>query len=345
MAIVTERKNTGFYSSIGRIAKGGERKTVFSKKHNKEVETAGENLDYFRFVPKSTTPDHEARLLEVWHKSYGGEPDALNIFFKTSDIDLILNDWFREFASSGLKVQCDGERIHYLKSRTEQDMSGTKPCKSPGKETGCGDCVRSILFRFCIFELESLTGKGDVELSTKSVYDRSYLQGQLIEISEKLAIAGQKLAYVPLILSRVKRVVTKTTPDRQYKGEESLLDIKIEPRFQANLIECIRGQVFQSIGASYDTLAIAGAAATNTIAPASPQLALPSTVEAEVIEPWVNYWTKFTGACDRCVTTEKLILLTDWAKTQKAYLNNPESHRLVDDKLGELALELSEDEI
>ena len=349
MAIVTEKNTGAFYSPIGKVCKGGKKKTVFSKKHNKDVEVVGDNLDYFRFEPKGTTPDRQARLIEVWNEKCGEKPESLRIFFKTSDIDQILNDWFQDFGTSGIKIRCDGETIHY-----QQGFAGTRPCKNPGREEGCGSCFRSILFRFCLFDLEMITGSGDVELSTKSVHDRTRLRGQLEQISQKLAIAGQSLAYVPFILSRVKRTVTKTAPGRpSYREKESLLDLQVEPNFQARLTEVVQGQVFKAIGASYETLAIARAGDTNALAPASrrdiapspSQLALPEAIEAEVVEPWAKYWTVFLGGCDRCGTAEKLIELTDWAKKQKAYISNPDSRKMVDDKLAELALELASEEI
>ena len=338
MAIVTERERGGYYRPIGKICKGAPKTIKFSEKLQKEVEVVGENLDYFRFEPKETMSDREDRLREAFARFCGEKPKSLNIFFKTSSIDLILNDWFQDFGKGGIKIRCDGQRIHY-----EQGSSLTRACRDPGKEEGCGKCTRGILFRFCLFDLEMSVGSGDVELSTKSVYDRAHLKGQLEQVSEKLALAGQKLAYVPFVLSRVERTVTKTAPGRpSYREKESLLDLALEPNFEARLTEVIRGQVFEAIGASYETLALAGS--TNAIAPSTPQLALPESEEPE-ISPWVTYWTIFLGMCDRCITVELLTKLTNWAKSQKAYLNNPDSQRMVNDKLAELAFELASEEI
>ena len=122
----------------------------------------------------------------------------------------------------------------------------------------------------------------------------------------------------------------------QYFTQGSTTSISIHPPYQIALDRRIGQHSYEAIGGIYEPLAIA---------PSPSRLALPEAIEAEVVEPWAKYWTVFLGGCDRCITAEKLIGLTDWAKKQKAYINNPDSRKMVDDKLAELAIELALEEI
>ena len=323
----------GGVGAIGKIFKGA------PKVGNKP----GQNLDYFRFEPDEL---HADRLNQIWGHIYGDTPISINIFFKHSNIDNIINDWFCEFGASGLKTKCDGETIVGWRDEANRIYyrNNPKPCRSPGSQKGCDKCKASALLKFCVYEFRALAGlTGNVELSTTSINDITFLRSQLEDVTKELAMAGQQLAYTPLVLSRSNRTITKTTKDRQYRGEESLLSIAIHPPYQIALDRKIRQYSYEAIGGIYEPLAIVGT--TNAIAPSHSQLTLPEAIEVEVVEPWVKYWTAFLGGCDRCGTAEKLIELTDWAKKQKAYINNPDSRKMVDDKLAELAIELASEEI
>lgn len=323
----------GGVGAIGKIFKGA------PKVGNKP----GQNLDHFRFEPDEL---HADRLNQIWGHIYGDTPTSINIFFKHSNIDNIINDWFCEFGASGLKTKCDGETIVGWRDEANRIYyrNNPKPCRSPGSQKGCDKCKASALLKFCVYEFRALGGQsGNVELSTTSINDITFLRSQLEDIARDLTMVGQELAYTPLVLSRSKRIITKTTKDKQYRGEESLLSISIHPPYQIALDRRIGQHSYEAIGGIYEPLAIRGT--TNAIAPSPSQLALPEAIEIEVVEPWVKYWTAFLGGCDRCITAEKLIGLTDWAKKQKAYVNNPDSQKMVDDKLAELALELASEEI
>ena len=316
----------GGVGAIGKIFKGA------PKVGNKP----GQNLDYFRFEPDEL---HADRLNQIWGHIYGDMPTSLNIFFKHSNIDNIINDWFCEFGASGLKTKCDGETIVGWRDEANRIYyrNNPKPCRSPGSQKGCDKCKASALLKFCVYEFRALAGQsGNVELSTTSINDITFLRSQLEDIARDLTMVGQELAYTPLVLSRSKRIITKTTKDKQYRGEESLLSISISPPYQIALDRRIGQHSYEAIGGIYEPLAIASSPS---------QLALPEAIEIEVVEPWVKYWTAFLGGCDRCITAEKLIELTDWAKKQKAYISNPDSRKMVDDKLAELALELASEEI
>ncbi len=319
-------ETTGRVGAIGKIFKGAP----------KVGDKPGQNLDYFRFEPHELYRD---RLTEIWNRVYGDKPTSINVFFKHSNVDWIINDWFCEFGKSGLKTKCDGETI--VEWRDEENRlyhrDRPKPCRNPGSQKGCGKCRPSALLKFCVFEFRQMGLTGNVELSTTSINDITFLRSQLEDIARDLTMAGQKLAYTPLVLSRSNREITKTTKDMQYRGDENLLSISIYPPYQIFLDRRISQQRYEAVGGAYTPEPLA-------IAPATPQLSLPEP-ETEVYEPWLRYWTKFLGACDRCVTVENLTALTDWARSQKPYINNPGSRKMVDDKLAELAAELASEEI
>lgn len=307
---------------IGKIFKG-DRKTG-----NKP----GANLDYFRF--EAGKASHE-RLTEIWEQYYGDKPTEINIFFKHNEIDKLIDDWFMEFGTGGLlKTRCDGETItEWRDERGQYYLNSPKRCRAPDNPKGCDKCRASALIKFGMPEFRYQGFSGNVEISTTSINDIVYLKAQLEEIATELAMVNTQLAYAPLILSRSPRVITKTTAQKQFRGEENLLHLSLDPIYQQKLDRAIAAQKYTAIGATYEAKALPQA--RREIAPA---------IDAELIaddEEQATFWAKFRDLCDRCDTEEKLGQLTEWAVKQKAYKGHPGNDEAIAAALSEISDRLS----
>ncbi|MGL4618802.1 MAG: hypothetical protein ACRCZS_07045 [Chroococcidiopsis sp.] len=283
---------------IGKIFKGAQ------KTGNKP----GSNLDYFRFEPGKSNVEKQARLTEIWEQYYGTQPTQVNVFFKHNDVENLIDDWFMEFGTGGLlKTRCDGENIvEWRDERGKFYPDSPKPCRAPNSPKGCEKCRASALIKFGMPEFRYHGFSGNIEISTTSINDIVYLKTQLEEIAAELAMVSTPIAYAPLILSRSPRTITKTTPQKQFRGEENLLHLSIDPQFQRKLDRAIAAQKYHQIGASYESSEKAAALIVGGVDPIEVEVLI-STPEQE------KFWADFSDACDRCDTEEKLGLLTAWA--------------------------------
>ena len=304
---------------IGKIFKG-DRKTG-----NKP----GANLDYFRF--EAGKASHE-RLTEIWEQYYGDKPTEINIFFKRNNIDKLIDDWFMEFGTGGLlKTRCDGETItEWRDERGKYYLYNPKPCRAPDNPKGCDKCRASALIKFGMPEFRYQGFSGNIELSTTSINDIVYLKAQLEEITTELSMVNTQLAYAPLILSRSPRTITKTTAQKQFRGEENLLHISLDPQFQQKLDRAIAAQKYTAIGATYEA----------KVLPQARKEIAPDAIDAEVFEDddeQSMFWATFRNLCDRCNTEEKLGQLTEWAVKQTAYKGHPDNDEAIASALAELS--------
>jgi len=297
----------------------------------KEGNRPGKNLDYFRFVPMGTMSD---RLGEIWDHHYGETPNEIRIFFKHDDIDHLIDDWYTEFATGGLlKTRCDGETItEWRDDRGVFHLNEPKPCRAPNNPKGCDKCKAGALIKFGVSEFRYHGYSGNVEISTTSINDIIFLKAQLQEIAEELKMVNTSLKFAPLVLSRSPRVITKTTSAKQFRGEESLLYISVDPSFQMQIDRAMREAKYASIGASYEPQAIAG---TERLA-----LAPAIAVQAEIIEDdrpqWEPFFARFTDMCKEAATLEALNELIKWSLSRKTYLAYPENCHLVENAIAEV---------
>lgn len=314
---------------LGKIFKGSERKKVWSRQLNKEVLSAGTNLDYFRFVPHGASSD---RLQEVWDQYYAFDPEnppkEINIFFKHDNIDQLIDDWYSEFATGGLlKTKCDGETItEWRDDRGQYHLNRPKPCREPNNPKGCELCKASALIKFGIPEFRYMGYSGNFELSTTSVNDIVFLKAQLAEIAAELALCNASLKYAPLILSRSPRVITKTYGNQSKRGEENLLYLSISPDYQMQIDRAISAAKYAEIGASYEPQKMANA---------PERLALPRaiTVEAETIPP---FWKKFKELCDKCKSDEQFQAIGQWLQQKNILRDFPQEEGAIAEELAKV---------
>ena len=299
---------------IGKIFKGAE----------KTGNRPGSNLDYFRFATSGTNSD---RLQEVWSQFYGDEPKEINIFFKHDNIDSLIDDWYSEFGTGGLKkTQCNGETItEWRDDRGAYHLNSPKPCRAPNSPKGCDKCKASALIKFGIPEFRYMGYSGNIELSTTSINDIIFLKAQLAEIAAELALVNTSLKYAPLILSRSPRMITKTTTQKQFRGEESLLYLSINPNYQMQVDRAISASKYAEIGGSYEPKKFANIET----------LALPPAiaVQAEVAPP---FWIKLKAACDRCESEEQLEKLIKWLSDNQILRDYPQEESAIAEALAEV---------
>lgn len=297
---------------IGKIFKG-EKKTG---------NRPGANLDYFRFVP---TPGVSAeRVAEIWEQFYGDQPKEIQIFFKHDNIDSLIDDWYSEFATGGLlKTKCNGETItEWRDDRGVYHLNEPKPCRAPNSPKGCDKCRASALIKFGMPEFRYMGYSGNIELSTTSINDIVCLKSQLQEIAAELALCGASLKYAPLILSRSPRVITKTTAQKQFRGEENLLYLSIDPQYQMKIDRAISAAKYAEIGAIYEPRKLANVDAIAQLPPA---------IDVTSKPVWSDFFAAFSGACDRCKDEDQLDELIEWTERQQAYKAYPENHRVIEE--------------
>lgn len=310
---------------IGKIFKGSAKieATRINQKTGKTEAylKVGNNLDYFRFVP---TPGVSAdRVQEIWDQFYGDQPKELQIFFKHDNIDQLIDDWYSEFATGGLlKVKCDGETIHEWRDDRGEYHFTPKPCRAPNSPKGCDKCRASALIKFGMPEFRYMGYSGNIEISTTSINDIVFLKAQLAEIAAELALCGASLKYAPLILSRSPRVITKTTSSKQFRGEENLLYLSIDPQYQMKIDRAISAAKYAEIGATYEPRKLAN---VGTIAQ------LPPAIDVISKPVWSDFFAAFSGACDRCKDEDQLDELIEWTQRQQAYKAYPENHRVIEE--------------
>ena len=299
---------------IGKIFKGAE----------KTGNRPGANLDYFRFSP---TPGVNAdRVQEIWDQFYGDKPKEIQIFFKHDDIDNLIDDWYSEFGTGGLlKTKCDGETItEWRDDRGVYHLNEPKPCRAPNSPKGCEKCKASALIKFGMPEFRYMGYSGNIEISTTSINDIVFLKAQLSEIAAELALCGASLKYAPLILSRSPRVITKTTAQKQFRGEENLLYLSIDPQYQQKIDRAISAAKYAEIGATYEPRKLANVDAIAQLPPAIDVTAKPV---------WADFFTKFCGLCDRCQSDDQLEKLITWTFSQDAYKAYPENHKVIEEAI------------
>ena len=217
----------------------------------------GRNTDYFRFTPKGHNAE---RLQELWDQFYmtpnGGEPRVINISFPYNNIEWILNEWFCEFGSSGLKTKCDGDNIvGWRDSKNDFRTDSPKPCREPNSNSGCKACKATDLLKFKIFEFGRFGFEGIVELTTGSIHDIGYLRDRVTEIAQTLESIGLPLRGTPLQLYRETRIITKTIGTVTSRGEESLLGLSLRPSLQTRVNEALEARLYNVIAAVSNPIA------------------------------------------------------------------------------------------
>lgn len=305
---------------LGKVFKGAE----------KTGNRPGANLDYFRFVPHGASSD---RLQEIWDQFYGDKPKELNIFFKHDNIDQLIDDWYSEFATGGLlKVKCDGETITEWRDDRGEYHFTPKPCRAPNSRKGCDKCRASALIKFGMPEFRYMGYSGNIEISTTSINDIVFLKTQLLEIANELALVGASLKYAPLILSRSPRVITKTTASKQFRGEENLLYLSIDPQYQQQIDRAISSAKYAEIGATYEPRKLAHA----------PELALPPaqeiTAQPETIPP---FWKKFKELCAKCKTDKEFEAIGQWLIEKNILRDFPQEENAIAEELAKVKESIS----
>ena len=92
---------------VGRLWKGGAKRTVYSKKYKKDVQIFGEDLKtHFRF-----TSNIKGAVEDFTGLFHNGVVDEVPFFFPFDEIENNFDDWCEAYTASRLMHRCDGEHV------------------------------------------------------------------------------------------------------------------------------------------------------------------------------------------------------------------------------------------
>lgn len=222
------------YPRLGILRKGGPKKMVYSKKHKKDVEVMGDDLDYFRFV----TDNHA--VMAQFKEAYGNEPREINVYLPFGTKDENLDAWMKEYGAGSVKVKCTRpkDRKDGIVLWQEDGMFRTdpKPCQWPN----CA-CKPHGVLTVIIPELVPIGGIGAVWVLTTSWNDCAELAKNLTAAERTASGLGMDLRGIPFILSR--RLDDVSTPPRdgtngkRVRDEKWMLHIEPHPAWVAEQME------------------------------------------------------------------------------------------------------------
>jgi hypothetical protein len=217
------------FPEIGRIRKGSPKKTV--KKNGKEVETVGDDLDYFRVE----FDEAEKQAAATFVACYKEQPKELNILLPFNTVDENFDAWREAYVAGGLLHRCDGERVWYSVNKQSGEVTVKNgepyaPCDQevcPGKPTGRLKVLIPELHRLAYLTL--ITG------STHDILNISRQLAALLEINGRLA-------GVPLKLRR--RPVKISTPSgkggKRARRTKNLISVEADPAWVKAKIQAMR---------------------------------------------------------------------------------------------------------
>lgn len=170
---------------IGKLRKGDEKPAQGNK--------PGADLQYFRFTPKN---EKDAQLLEDFRGAYGDEPQRIEIYLPSDDVDLCFDAWQEEWSASELKHRCDGEYIYERDRATGDFVATDKPCPYAGQDKkGCKQIGRLAAL---LPELVSAGHYGIVTVETHSINDIVTIHRALTDFKQRFG----RLTGVPFYVYR-----------------------------------------------------------------------------------------------------------------------------------------------
>lgn len=206
------------FPCVGRLRKGGkkETKTITKNGQQKEIETYGKDLTYFRF------DSDDARAVAHFRAAYGDEPVEVNVFLPHQTAAQNFSCWQEAYVAGGLTHRCDGETCVIWLDGTKY-RTDPKPCPGGCKEVGRLMVIIPELQRFAYVTVE-----------THSVNDIIRLQENL----QAVEFLRGDLRGIPFILKRTPVEISTPTPDgKRARREKWLLSIEVDPAWAALQLE------------------------------------------------------------------------------------------------------------
>lgn len=221
------------FPCVGRLRKGGKKevKTVTKNGQQKEIETYGKDLTYFRF------DSDDARATAHFRAAYGDEPAQVNVFLPHQTAAQNFSCWQEAYLAGGLTHRCDGETCVIWLDGTKY-RTDPKPCPGGCKEVGRLMVIIPELQRFAYVTVE-----------THSINDIIRLQENL----QAVEFLRGDLRGIPFILKRTPVEISTPTPDgKRARREKWLLSIEVDPAWAALQLESMHRAALTADGVTID---------------------------------------------------------------------------------------------
>lgn len=191
------------FPKMGVLRKGGKKKTIISKKSNKEVQIQGDDLDYFRYT-SDTHPESVSTFQSLFDK-----PQELTVLLPYSTVDENFEAWKESWKASRLTHRCDGEFVTQIYNQREKSYifpaAGQMACPGGCKQVGRLSVIIPDMLR---------SGHvGTVTAETHSIWD-------IVGIHQSLMAAYQmrgNLQGIEFILYRYQKEISTPEHGRQMK--------------------------------------------------------------------------------------------------------------------------------
>lgn len=219
------------FPCVGRLRKGGKKevKTINKNGQQKEIETYGKDLTYFRF----DTDDQRAAA--HFQAAYGDQPSAINVFLPHQTAAQNFSCWQEAYVAGGLTHRCDGETcVIWYDAKNHCYKTDPIPCPylnadpEVKKKEGCKEVGRLMVI---IPELQRFAY---VTVETHSINDIIRLQENL----QAVEFLRGDLRGIPFILKRTPvEISTPTSDGKRARREKWLLSIEVDPAWAALQLE------------------------------------------------------------------------------------------------------------
>lgn len=244
------------HNVLGKIRKGGEKKSVERKDKNGKPYTVQIQGDDLGEVFRVTSQD--AEVLKEWetvYKQSGGLlPRGIGVIFPFATLDENFTAWYEEWKTTSLIRRCDGEQQHIYLTDKNTYSKVKKPCL--GCPVSGGNCKQTGTLRFLVPAIKSRLGV--FELETHSKWD-------IINIVETLLATETMfgtLQGIPMVLYRESRnVSTPAFKEGQSRGraDKSFVKLRLRSDFAEPIIKALESATaarIQAIAAAQDPMQI-----------------------------------------------------------------------------------------
>lgn len=171
--------------TIGKLRKGGE-KPENSKR-------PGAELDHFRFTSKN---EQDAQLLADFTAAYGAQPQRIEVYLPSDEVDVVFDAWQEEWSASELKHRCDGQFVYERNRYTGEYERTNTPCPYADKaQKGCKQIGRLAVL---LPELLNAGHYGVVTVETHSINDIANIHRALTDFRNRFG----RLTGVPFYVFR-----------------------------------------------------------------------------------------------------------------------------------------------
>lgn len=230
----------------GKLHKGSEGKPGKTK-NGKDFIGYGDELDHFRFTPLKYNPkdkramsEAEAQLVADFAAAYGNEPQRIEVYLPSDEVDVVFDAWQEEWSASQLLHRCNGQFVYERDRATGEYYQTTTPCPWVGKtrtsdNPGCKQIGRLAVI---LPELVAAGHYGIVTVETHSINDITTIHRALTDFRQRFG----RLTGVPFYVYRYpENISTPSGSDgKRARREKWLVGITPATEFVQKQLEAAR---------------------------------------------------------------------------------------------------------